>query len=63
MKQAYATKAMIKRAVDGARQAGLEFAGIELSPDGTIKLLPVGKTQPTNAYDRWQETRADAMVK
>lgn len=33
------TRADIERAVAGAKKAGLTLAGVEIAPDGTIRLL------------------------
>lgn len=36
----YATKAAIARAVAAARACGIMPGGVELGPDGTIRILP-----------------------
>lgn len=35
----YANKAIIKRVVDAAREAGIDVAGFELHPDGTVRVF------------------------
>ena len=53
----YASKAAIQRAVAAWRALGKEPAGIELAPDGTIRLTPA-PTNDGSAYERWKATRA-----
>jgi len=40
-RQHYPTKAAIKRAVEGARACGIDVAGVEVSPDGRVLILPL----------------------
>lgn len=54
----YATKAQIARAVEAWRALGKEPAGIELAPDGTIRLTPLPQASEGSAYDRWKAGRA-----
>ena len=56
-KRRYASKAEIVRAVEAWRTAGKEPAGIELGPDGTIRLTPAVITQPGSAYAEWKAQR------
>lgn len=51
----YATKAVIARLVDSARAAGLDASAIEVSPDGTVRLLPAAAVTPATEWDRWQD--------
>jgi len=39
------TKAQIKRAIEGARDAGLRVSGVEIKPDGTICVNEVDKNE------------------
>lgn len=39
MSKARFTQADISRAVAGAKKAGLDLTGMEIAPDGTIRLL------------------------
>lgn len=55
----YASKVAIRRAIEAAQEAGIEVGGIEVSPDGRIKVLAKGPT-PENAYDRWKASKARA---
>lgn len=52
----YATKAKVAAAVEAARGAGLDVAGIELAPDGTIRVLGsnafTGK--PLDEFERFE---------
>lgn len=54
------TRADVERAVAGAKKAGLTLAGVEIAPDGTIRLLaPIplpdrendGLSQPIDLID------------
>lgn len=55
-RRAYPRKAEIARAIDAARAAGLRVGGIEVGPQGTIRILPEipPQTQASNPYDQWQ---------
>jgi hypothetical protein len=37
----YPTKAAVRRAVNSARACGIDVAAIEVSPDGTVRVLPL----------------------
>ncbi len=50
----YATKALIARMIDAAKSAGLDVRGVELSPDGTVRLYDASQVA-TSAYDRWKQ--------
>lgn len=50
----YVSKAQLKRLVDSARAAGIDFAGVEMAPDGTVRLLPPAAS-PANDFDRWKD--------
>lgn len=48
MPAARATKAAIKRAIDAWREAGLEVGGMEVTPDGLIRITrPVDRPEET----------------
>lgn len=53
----YATQVAIRRAMNAARQAGLDVAGIEVSPDGTIRVFDVraAKQDPPDLYEQWKD--------
>ena len=51
----YASKAAIQRAVAAWRALGKEPAGIELAPDGTIRLTPTPAAAPRDAFEEWQD--------
>jgi hypothetical protein len=42
------TQADIRRAIEAAKQAGASMA-VEILPDGTIRLMPVGSAQRPDA--------------
>lgn len=48
----YATKAAIKRATEAAKACGIEPGGVELAPDGTIRILSA-QAAPRDAWDEW----------
>lgn len=49
----YATKAAIKRATEAARASGITPGGVELAPDGTIRIIPAA-AQPRDAWAQWE---------
>lgn len=53
----YPTKAEIARAIAAARAAGIDVSGLEVSRDGTIRLLPAAAASVATAYDRWKNGR------
>lgn len=55
----YATRAAVERAVAAARAAKIAVGGIELAPDGTIRILTASNSNvPTgNAFDDWKQAR------
>jgi hypothetical protein len=52
MKPRYATPAKIKRAMDAARAGGMDVAGVDLGPDGTIRILAPSQI-PADPYTKW----------
>lgn len=53
--RAYPRKIEIARAMDAAKACGLDVAGIEISPQGHIRLLEARAIpQPQNDFDRWE---------
>lgn len=52
----YPRKVEIDRAIQAARAAGIDVAGIEISPTGHIRLLEARAIpQPQNDFDRWED--------
>lgn len=56
-------KAEIGRVVQAAREAGIAVGGLEVAPDGTIRVLSIDATRsptPASDFDEWmrQEGRA-----
>lgn len=53
----YPRKAVIERTVAAAKACGLDVAGIEVSPDGTIKIVEARAvpTPPANDFDRYAD--------
>lgn len=55
-KASYPTKAQIMRAVDAAREIGIDVVSIEVRPDGSIRVED-GRARPAapiNDYERYQ---------
>lgn len=53
--RAYPRKAEIARAMEAAKACGLDVAGVEISPEGHIRLLEARAIpQPQNDFDRWE---------
>lgn len=50
----YASKAEIVRLIQAARAAGVDVGGFEVSPDGTIRLLPP-QVSTMSDFDRWKD--------
>lgn len=51
----YPTKAAIVRAVEAAKLCGLDVAGFEVSPAGTIKVVEARAipAKPESEFDKW----------
>ena len=55
-RRAYPRKVEITRAVEAAKACGLDVAGIEISPNGSIRLLEERAIpKPENDFDRWED--------
>lgn len=55
-RRAYPRKAEIARFVEAAKASGIDVAGIEISPEGHIRLLEARAIpQPQNDFDRWED--------
>lgn len=52
-KPAYPGKVAIRHAIEAARAGGLDVAGVEVAPDGTIRILEARAmpTEPTSLFD------------
>lgn len=53
----YPRKAEIARAVEAAKACGLDVAGFEVSPDGTIRIMEarVVPANPANDFERYAD--------
>lgn len=51
----YARRSEIARAVSAARANGVMVAGLELAPDGTIRISSIAASDKTtsNEFDHW----------
>lgn len=57
-KARYPTRAKIKAAVEIARELGLDVAGFEVSPDGSIRVLEsraAASPPPVSDFDRYKD--------
>ena len=54
-KYAYASSAVVRRAISAVKATGMTIGGVELLPDGTIRLVPVEapRGEPANEFDKW----------
>lgn len=53
----YPRKAEIARAVEAAKACGLSVGGIEIGPDGTIRVLQAAPGGLDSPYERWKAGR------
>jgi hypothetical protein len=54
-KYAYASSAVVRRAISAVKSAGMAIGGVELLPDGTIRFVPADapRSEPANDFDKW----------
>ncbi len=54
---AYPSKAKVKGYVDLGRELGLEVAGFEVAPDGTIRILSAAAfpAHPKDEFEAWDQ--------
>lgn len=53
----YPSNALIKRLIAGAREAGIDVVGVEVSPEGVVKMLaaqPSASSDQSSAFDRFE---------
>ena len=56
MSRSYPRKAEIARAVEAAKACGIDVAGIEVSRDGSIKVLGPGSASPPRSeFEEWDK--------
>jgi hypothetical protein len=59
----YPTKAEVDRLtgvlVMAAKAAGLKVSGVEIGPDGAIRVVEGLATAPADDYDRWKAAQDD----
>lgn len=53
-RRAYPRKVEIVRAIEAAKACGLDVAGYDVRPDGTIRVFDV-RTAPKTDFDRWED--------
>jgi hypothetical protein len=51
----YPRKAEIERIVSAAKSCGLDVAGFEVSPDGTIRIMEARAVANVNDFDRFAD--------
>lgn len=56
-KPAYPGKVAIRHVVEAAKSLGIDVAGIEVTPDGTIRVMEAraAPTQPKDLFDEWKD--------
>lgn len=55
-KPTYPRKAQILRVVEAAKACGLDVAGVEVSPNGAIRIMEARAVEtPANDFDRYQD--------
>ena len=56
-RKSYPTKATIERVVAAARASGIDVAGIEVFPDGHLRVVDTRTADkaPANDFDRWEK--------
>lgn len=51
-------QADVARAVKAVRSAKIDVTGVEIAPDGTIRVLTAAAPQPSSSpFDTWKTTR------
>lgn len=58
---AYPGKVAIRHAVEAAKACGLDVAGLEVSPDGRIKILDA-RTIPAQPVDEFERLEAKGLI-
>lgn len=58
-KSSYAVQKIIERAVKAAKDAGLDVGGVEVLPDGTVRVLTKESAQH-DAFSDWKKQRGAA---
>lgn len=56
---AYALQKIIARAIKAAQEAGLDVGGVEVLPDGGVRVLTKESAKP-DAFADWQKRRGAA---
>jgi hypothetical protein len=54
--RSYPSNALIKRLVAGARDAGIDVAGVEVTPEGVVRLISAraADSERPTAFDRFE---------
>lgn len=55
----YAVQKIIERAIKAAKDAGLDIGGVDVLPDGTVRVLTKESTK-VDAFSDWKRERANA---
>lgn len=52
----YPGKVAIRRAIEAARSNGIDVGGVEVSPDGSIRIIDMRAIpkQPVDEFERWE---------
>jgi hypothetical protein len=60
-KPTYAGAVAIKKTIDAARKAGLDVGGIEVAPDGTIRIMEA-RAMPKPAENLFDQLEAEGKL-
>jgi hypothetical protein len=58
-KASYAVQKVIVRTIRAAKELGLDVGGVEVLPDGTVRVLTKDSVK-TDAFAEWQKRRGAA---
>lgn len=53
-KATYPRRSVIERAIAAAKASGIKVGGLEVDPDGTVRILSERASPTDSAYDRWK---------
>lgn len=56
----YAVQKIIERAIKAAKDAGMDVGGVEVSPDGTVRVLTRESTK-VDAYADWKRRAVNGV--
>lgn len=54
LRRSYPRKVEIARAFEAAKACGLDVAGVEFSPDGTIRMFEARAVERRDEFSQWE---------